>query len=73
MYDQYYKGLKDYIKDEIARLDVLESLNDLIVMAIKIDNRYYERTIERKGLYVGHQNRSKRKSYGSDLIELDVA
>ena len=52
---------------------MLDSLNDLIVMAIKINNRHYERVIERKGLYAGHQNRSKRKSYGSDLIELDVA
>jgi hypothetical protein len=73
LYDQYYKGLKDHVKDEIARLDVPESLNDLIVMAIKIDNRYYERAIERKGLYAGHQNRSERKSYGSDLMELDAA
>jgi hypothetical protein len=52
---------------------VLESLNDLIVMAIKIDNRYYERAIERKGLYTGHRNRSERKSHRSDLIELNVA
>jgi len=49
-----------------------ESLNDLIVMAIKIDNRHYERAIEKKGLYTGHRNRSERK-YRSDLIELDIA
>jgi hypothetical protein len=73
LYDQYYKGLKDHVKDEIARSDVPDSLNDLIVMAIKINNRYYERAIERKGLYTGHQNRSDRKSYGSDLMELDAA
>jgi hypothetical protein len=52
---------------------VLESLNDLIVIAIKIDNRYYKRAMERKGLYTGHQNRSNRKSYRSDLIELNMA
>ena len=61
------------MKDKIARSDVPDSLNDLIVMAIKIDNRHYERAIERKGLYTGHRNRSDRKSYGSDLIELDAA
>jgi hypothetical protein len=61
------------VKDEIARSDVPETLNDLIVMAIKINNRHYKRAIERKGLYTGHWNRPKRKSYGSDLIELNIA
>jgi hypothetical protein len=72
LYDQYYKGLKDHVKDEIARLDALDTLNDLIIIAIKIDNHHYERAIERKGHYTGHRNRSKRK-YRSDLIELNAA
>ena len=49
--DQYYKGLKDSIKDEIARSDRLESLYEMIALAIKIDNRYYERQLEHKGQY----------------------
>ena len=47
--DQYYKGLKDSIKDEITYSDRLESLYEMIALTIKIDNRYYERQLERKG------------------------
>ena len=41
--DQYYKGLKDVIKDEIARSNRLDILYEMIALVIKIDNRYYER------------------------------
>ena len=40
--DQYYKGLKDAIKDEIARSDRPDTLYEMIALAIKIDNRYYK-------------------------------
>jgi hypothetical protein len=48
---QYYRGLKDAVKDEIARSDRPESLPDMIEMAIKIDNRHFERNLERRGQY----------------------
>ena len=41
--DQYYKGLKDAMKDEIARSNKLDILYEMIALAIKIDNHYYER------------------------------
>ena len=41
--DQYYKGLKDIIKDKIARSDHLDILYKMITLAIKINNRYYKR------------------------------
>ena len=47
--DQYYKGLKDAVKDEIACSDRLDTLYEMIALAIKIDNYYYERQLERKG------------------------
>ena len=41
--DQYYRGLKDTIKDEIVRSDRLDILYEMIALTIKIDNHYYER------------------------------
>ena len=46
---QYYKGLKDGVKDEIARSEAPDNLQELIEMAVKIDNRNFERALERKG------------------------
>jgi hypothetical protein len=48
---QYYKDFKDVIKDEIARSDRLENLGLIMEIAIRIDNRIYKRTLERKGYY----------------------
>ena len=35
----FYSGLKDNVKDEFARIDRLEEIQDLINKAINIDNR----------------------------------
>ena len=40
--DQYYKGLKDTMKDEIVYSDRLDILYEMIALVIKIDNHYYE-------------------------------
>ena len=37
------------MKDEFARIDRLEEIQDLINKAINIDDRQYQRKIERKG------------------------
>jgi hypothetical protein len=47
--DQYYKGLKDHVKDEISWSDKPDDLKEIIELAQKIDNRYYERQLEKKG------------------------
>ena len=39
----FYKGLKDRIKDELAKEDRPATLNELIEKAVRIDNRLYER------------------------------
>ena len=45
----YYRGLKDLIKDDIARGERPEDLEDMISTAIRIDNRQYERRLEKGG------------------------
>ena len=45
---QYYWGLKDSIKDELAKVDRPNNLPDLMTLAIKIDTRIYERHIENR-------------------------
>ena len=45
---QYRKGLKDEIKDELATQDDPKDLGTLITRVHAIDNRLYERRIERK-------------------------
>ncbi|OMJ17717.1 Retrotransposon-derived protein PEG10 [Smittium culicis] len=44
---QYYEGLKEDVKDLFARFDRPESLPELIDLSIKIDNRLFERTLEK--------------------------
>src|SRR5258708_268553 len=43
MRDQFYLGLKEEIKDEMARIGKPAKLDDLIQAAIRIDGRLYER------------------------------
>lgn len=45
--DTFYRGLKDSVKDELARMDRPEDLMPLIELSIKIDNRMYERRLEK--------------------------
>jgi hypothetical protein len=73
---QYYRGLKDFVKDELVREDKAESLEELITTAVKIDNRNYERALERKGFYdPGYRQRAPRNHDNSwpRPMELDVA
>jgi hypothetical protein len=48
---QFYIGLKDTIKDKVARSDKPDDLQELIVLAVKINNRIYKRSLEKKGQY----------------------
>ena len=69
----YYWGLREPIKDEIARVDRPEVLQDMVDLAIQIDSRQWERQRERKG----HRHKGYRRPkytgrrYYSDPMDLD--
>jgi hypothetical protein len=44
---QFYRGLKEAVKDELARLDKPQDFMELVETAIKIDTRVYERALEK--------------------------
>lgn len=44
---QFYRGLKDAIKDELAKMGRADTLDQLIEIAIRLDNRMQERKMER--------------------------
>ena len=48
--EMYYRGLKDNVKDELMRLDEKkrDTLEKVIEEAIKIDDRLYERSMEKR-------------------------
>jgi hypothetical protein len=45
---QFYIGLKDHVKDEFARTGKPIVLEDMMETSITIDNRYYDRQLEKK-------------------------
>jgi hypothetical protein len=55
--DQFYKGLKDVVKDDIARGERPDTLQRMISVAIKIDNQLYKRNIECKGHYFRYRDK----------------
>jgi hypothetical protein len=44
---QFYRGLKDAVKNDVSRSERPASLQGMINLAVKIDNRQYERKLER--------------------------
>jgi hypothetical protein len=70
--NQYYISLKKFIKDELTRMDRLIILIEIIEETIKINNRFLERFLEKKGSYnFGRKHNNSRKKY-KDLIKLDA-
>jgi histidinol dehydrogenase len=53
---EFYQGLKDNVKDKMARIENhSKTLQQMITVAIRVDNRLYKRSLERKGQYtLGH-------------------
>jgi hypothetical protein len=47
----FYRGLKDEVKDELYKEDRPATLAQYIAMAVKIDNRQFERRREKRGQY----------------------
>ena len=48
---QFYKGLKNRVKDDVARVNQPSQLQSMITLAIRIDDRQYEHELERKCTY----------------------
>ncbi|PQE09754.1 Zinc finger CCHC-type protein [Rutstroemia sp. NJR-2017a BBW] len=69
---QYYRGLKDVVKDEIARTDESDNLQELIQLAIKIDDRLYKRSLEQRGQNNRMGNKNPRKNRWPEPMELDA-
>ena len=46
--NQFYEGLKDDVKDFLVNYDTPSSLNDYITLAIKVDNRLFDRRREKQ-------------------------
>jgi hypothetical protein len=79
-------GLKDHVRDELARMERPERLDQLAEIAVKIDNRYYERKMEKReidawrkghGRLRGQHRANERRErapdpYGPRPIELDA-
>jgi hypothetical protein len=49
------------VKDKIAQIDKLGTLQTMITLAIRIDNRLYKRSLERKGYYTQGERHKKEK------------
>ena len=74
---QFYKGLKDGVKDDVARVNQPSQLQSMITLAIQIDDRQYERELEKKGTYNfgkkdRYQKSPKKDQYGMVPMELDA-
>lgn len=57
--NQFYIGLKDSVKDELIKTDRPPNLEALMELAIKIDNRLYERRLEKKKAQQTYQHDPK--------------
>jgi Retrotransposon gag protein/Zinc knuckle len=75
----FYRGLKEGVKDELARMERSDELSQLITQAIRIDTRLYERQQERKGQYFPTMSKRQPKEprggarnyYGPQPMEID--
>ncbi len=45
----FYEGLKDNVKDDLYRKDILNILVEYIQCIVKIDDRLYIRCMEKRG------------------------
>ena len=75
---QFYEGLKDRVKDNVARVNRPSQLQSMITLAIWIDDWQYERELEKKGTYNfgkkdRYQKSPKKDQYGMVPMELDAA
>jgi hypothetical protein len=64
---QFYRGLKEGIKDEIARVGRPHTLKEMMDTALRIDNRLYERSLERgSGTQFTSTTTTSTRSFGGN-------
>jgi hypothetical protein len=66
----FYNGLKERVKDEIARVDRPDEIDDMIKLAVRIDDRQYEREMEKKKQ--GRQPFAQRTKKDRHEDEMDI-
>lgn len=64
----FYDGLKEHVKDDLYKEDKPNTLNEYIEMAVKIDNRIYQRSLQKRGQKTsppshGAQRQNFQRSY----------
>jgi len=62
----YYNGLKENVKDEVSRSNRPDSLSDMVELAVRIDNRLYERSQEKKNqprLIIANSGRGRTRTH----------
>jgi hypothetical protein len=75
---QFYRGLKEAVKDELARQDQPESLAELMDQAVKIDTRLDERGLERgtdnkpQGTFTARSNTYTKNDIGGKPPGQDI-
>jgi hypothetical protein len=64
---QFYRGLKEGIKDEIARVGRPHTLKEMMDTSLRIDNRLYERSLERgSGTQFTSTTTTSTRSFGGN-------
>ncbi|KAK7704037.1 hypothetical protein SLS57_010691 [Botryosphaeria dothidea] len=71
--DHYYKGLKINIKDAMAFHPYPDTLDGMIELARRLDDRFWERRSERYPANTTRPARPRHTQEGGDAIELDNA
>lgn len=62
MRDHFYSGLKDEVKDELAKVEKPQTFEALKTVAIRIDNRLFERRMEKTGATSREDSPTTRQS-----------
>ena len=72
---QFYKRLKDSVKDKMAYAERLSTLQRIITTAIRINNCLYKRLLKHKRQYLQRYAKKglKQKSQQPKPIEIDLA
>ena len=67
--DQFLCGLKEEIKDEVARVGYFNTLEELQDFAVRLDSRLYDRQLQKRNLHANPTlppitSKNTRSTYG---------
>jgi hypothetical protein len=57
---QFYQGLKDEVKDQFMLIERPKEIQDMQMKAVEIDNRLYERRLEKQGRHTTLHQKEKK-------------